>query len=422
MTEQNVQTAPEQSPEQKAAAEKAAEQERAECRKSASAHVDKAEACVKRAERGYSEGYLLAGYHADLALSLRLKAGDKRDAALQAIEGRLAEQSSTVVKADRLIACWHSFRLLHGAKVDDKGKLSDAPPFCYGHFDKAWSQLVQRVNKGKADEHWTLLPGLEAECLQAYKSALDNGTNRDGCMDAASGLKRQLADRQAKDKADAEARAKAEREAKEQAEREALKAEQAAKEAAKRAEEAAKQAAENTPEAVAKREEAERKAKEAAEAERQRMAAEAEKHIAAQKAAQAERDAKEALQRQIDAEAKRAELERKRAERESNKGSRSASAPPVNKPQLPTCIGTAKAAASAKELAQLLADMIRESGKEVPEVMEHLAASLDWSPKMGTALLRGMAKRESAATARAMHALLSAALPSANGQAVAKAA
>jgi hypothetical protein len=130
-----------------------------------------------------------------LALSLRLKAGDKRDAALQAIEGRLAEQSSSVVKADRLIACWHSFRLLHGATVDDKGKLSDAPPFCYGHFDKAWSQRVQRVNKGKADEHWNLLPGLEAECMQAYKSALDNGTNREGCMDAASGLKRQLADR-----------------------------------------------------------------------------------------------------------------------------------------------------------------------------------------------------------------------------------
>ncbi len=278
------------------------------------------------------------------------------------------------------------------------------------------------MNKGKADEHWTLLPGLEAECLAAYKAALDNATNREGCMDVANGLKRQLADRQAKDKADAETHAKAEREAKEQAEREALKAEQAAKEAARKAEEEAKAAAENTPEAVAKREAADKAAKEAAEAERQRMAAEAEKHIAAQKATQAERDAKEALQRQIEAEAKRADAERKRAERESSKGSRSASAPPVNKPTLPTCIGTAKAAASAKELGQLLADMVRESGKEASEVLEALAASLDWSPKMGTALLRGMAKRESAATAKAMHALLSAALPSPNGQAIVKAA
>jgi hypothetical protein len=59
--------------------------------------------------------------------------------------------------------------------------------------------------------------------------------------------------------------------------------------------------------------------------------------------------------------------------------------------------------------------MVQQSGKEVAEVIEALAANLDWSPRMGTALLRGMAKRESAATAKAMHALLSAALPSANG-------
>src|SRR5260370_7721151 len=98
MTEQSVQTPPEQTAEQRAAAEqKAAEQERAECRKAASVHVDKAESCVKRAERGYSEGYLLAGYHADLALSLRLKAGDKRTAALQAIEVHPAAHSTIIV-------------------------------------------------------------------------------------------------------------------------------------------------------------------------------------------------------------------------------------------------------------------------------------------------------------------------------------
>lgn len=167
------------------------------------------------------------------------------------------------------------------------------------------------------------------------------------------------------------------------------------------AEEEAKQAAENTPDAIAKREAADRAAKEAAEAERQRMAAEAEKHIAAHKASQAERDAKDALQRQIDGEAKRAEQERKRAERERNKDNTPSTprVPAVNRPTLPTCIGTAKAAASAKELGALLADMVQQSGKEVAEVVEAFAASLDWSPKMGTALLRGMAERERAATA-----------------------
>jgi len=216
---------PEQTAEQKAAAERAEEQQRQECRKAASSHIDKAERLISKSEKEYADGYILAGFHADLALCLRLQAGDKRDAALQSIEGRLADQSSSVVKADRLIACWQSYRLLQGGSVDDKGRLNETPAFKYGHYDKAWSQLVQRANKGKADEHWTLLPGLEAECRQAYKAAVDNGTNRDGCMDAASGLKRQLADRQAKEKADAEARAKAEREAKEQAERDALKAE-----------------------------------------------------------------------------------------------------------------------------------------------------------------------------------------------------
>jgi hypothetical protein len=115
MSEQSVQTPSEQTAADKAAAERAAEQERAECRKAASSHLDKAEACVKRAERGLSEGYILAGYHADVALALRLKAGDSRAAAIQGIEGRLAEQSSVVIKADRLIACYHAYRLLFAA-------------------------------------------------------------------------------------------------------------------------------------------------------------------------------------------------------------------------------------------------------------------------------------------------------------------
>jgi hypothetical protein len=419
MTEQNLQTPPEQAAEQKAAAEKAAEQERAECRKSASAHVDKAEACVKRAERGLSEGYILAGYHADVALALRLKAGDSRAAAIQGIEGRLSEQSSVAIKADRLIACWHAYRLLQGGSVDDKGKLTDGPVGTYAHFDRAWSHLVQRVNKGKADEAWTLLPGLEQQCIDAFREARDNSTNRDGCSERCNALKRQLADVQAKEKAAQEERAKAERLAKEAAEREALAAEQAAKREAERLAAEAKAAAENTPDAIAKREAADKAAREAGEKERERLAAEAAKHIADQHAARAEREAREADKRLVEAEARKAADERRKADRERERTERVESPKPrENKPTLPTCIGTAKAASNAKELAGLLADMIRESGKDTAEVMEFLCSSLDWSPKMGAAVLRGMARTESRTTALAMYngLRLLFAEPSRNGQ------
>jgi hypothetical protein len=92
---------------------------------------------------------------------------------------------------------------------------------------------------------------------------------------------------------------------------------------------------------------------------------------------------------------------------------------------LPTCIGTAKSAASAKDLGQLLADMVKQSGKDMSEVIEHFAACMDWNPKIGMALVKGMVRSESPSTVNALRMALNAqynaANPSKNGQLVAAA-
>src|SRR5262245_14639581 len=71
--------------------------------------------CYQRGEQHYAIGLLEAGQHAHLAVQgkLRLLKGRKsREAAIQAVEGQLAQYSSGKVDANALIASWWSWHLL----------------------------------------------------------------------------------------------------------------------------------------------------------------------------------------------------------------------------------------------------------------------------------------------------------------------
>ena len=117
-TQEQVATqTPEQAPEAAvqeqaaAAAEQAAEQE-AKAREEAASTLKAVVKEYKRGERAYRAGLLAAGRLGDQYLHQRMAVGDKRAAAVQALEGELAKWASSTVDANRLIGTYHAYRLL----------------------------------------------------------------------------------------------------------------------------------------------------------------------------------------------------------------------------------------------------------------------------------------------------------------------
>src|SRR5262245_61399143 len=92
----------------------------------------------RQGEKAYRAGLLAAGRLGDQYLHQRVAVGDKRSVAVQALEGELAKYASSSVDANRLIACYHAYRLL----AEEPGIKEDV---AYGHYRDAWQQLVQRL-------------------------------------------------------------------------------------------------------------------------------------------------------------------------------------------------------------------------------------------------------------------------------------
>jgi hypothetical protein len=312
-----------------------------------------------KGERGLLTSTVEAGEYAAQYVAARLAMGDKRAAAVQAVEGKLAEVGGEIVKANVLISTYHAHRLLSSG---------DNCPFTLSHFREAFVLLVTRTDKDTPQEQWTLLPGFEEECKALYSEAASAKLSKTACIDKCRALVKKYEAELAK--------------------AEACNAQTAADKAASAVTQAA------TPEAKA-------------ELQRTADALKAVANKATEKAADKELLANAPL---------------------APKAPRSTPAPaPVVQPRqpLPTCIGTAKSAASAKDLGQLLADMVKQSGKDMSEVIEHFAACMDWNPKIGMALVKGMVRSESPSTVNALRMALNAqynaANPSKNGQLVAAA-
>jgi hypothetical protein len=101
--------------------------------------------------------------------------------------------ASRTVDCNLILRSHAAIQLLHGdimpppssAKAKDRNawaELVDAlPPV--GHFHKAWSQLVERVDDG-TEERWVLLPGFEEKCKTLYDDAQAKGLKLDDDTDA----------------------------------------------------------------------------------------------------------------------------------------------------------------------------------------------------------------------------------------------
>ena len=166
----------------KAAAEKAVEQAEVDeqaARKEAHGTLAALVRAYAKGERAYRDGLLESGRLCQVYIAKRLLLGDKRAAAVQAIEGQLAAYASDTVDVNRLVRCYAAYSLL----AEGQGLDKDAKAVPMGCYRDAWALLVERADANTASEHYVLLPGLEGECKQAFKDAVANGLSKAACID-----------------------------------------------------------------------------------------------------------------------------------------------------------------------------------------------------------------------------------------------
>ncbi len=304
------------------------------------------------------------------------------------LEGEFSRYASSSVDVNRLIACYHAFRLL----AEEPEVKADG--VSYGQWRDAWCQLVERHDKGLPTEQWKLLPEFEEECQALFAECVKSAMPTEGVKAQVRQVQHQYASRQA-DKAleEAAARRKAEAEAREQANRvedELRQREQEAKEKA----EAAKAAAEEEKARLTE------EAKRAEEALRQKQREYAERVAKAEAEAAAKRKAEREAQEKAKAEQKAAAKLTKAAP----------SLPKHSEPQqsrAENLLAVAKQG-TAKDAAAMAVELI--TGGDAPDdVFEEVLRQLKASKEMSKASIRAIdaamlvlnraAKKEPAAAA-----------------------
>jgi chemotaxis protein histidine kinase CheA len=348
------------------------EQERAALEQEAEHTLGKAVTCYRRGEREYRRGLLESGRWAGLHVRARLRLGHSRRAAVQTIEGQLALYSTGAVDANRLVACWESYRLLAEEQGLDKAA-ADVP---YGHYRDHYSRLVERTHKDSPEECYALLLGLEAECRAAFKAAVESGTDAEAVgLRVRELLAEHAARQEAARKAEAQARAAEEAAKREQA-RQAAEARRAAEQAAREAKQAAEQAPEQEKAPLA---EAARQAEEELRArQRAEVQAQAEAEAKARERARAEAAAREAER----ARQREEEKARRKAEREAARGEGKAMAPAGAECRGTNVLATLAKQGTSKDVAALMASAVWRAD-DPAALLYDLACALLCPPRDG---------------------------------------
>ena len=130
----------------------------------------------------------LAGLHGLRFINLCRKGGKARSFATGELERDLSWWLGKSVDANLILRTYAAINLLHGDIMPPRSSAPAAerngwaervdalPPV--GHFHKAWSQLVERVDDG-TEERWILLPGFEERCTTVYQDAQNKGLKLD---------------------------------------------------------------------------------------------------------------------------------------------------------------------------------------------------------------------------------------------------
>lgn len=338
----------------------------------------------RRGEKAYAAGLLESGRLVGQYLVQRMALKATRANAVKAVEGELARWSSSTVDANRLVKCYHAFHLLAETQPDVKAE--NVP---YGTYRDAYAQLVVGQDVGTPQEHWTLLPGLETECLAVFAKCTQNRLSRDDVATEVKAIVRLYAERLAE-------AAKAQAEAKAAAEVEAKAALQAAKvDADKLAEEKAK------ADAAVQTATAETKATLTQAAEEAKAALLAKQRELVEAAAKAEADGKASAlaaslaKKAEEAKAKAAAKELARAQKvaaaAAEKAPESTGNPTpatTSEPRAPSVKATAKVSV-AKDYAEMVVGFVMEH-PEPDDVLEAILHGLKATGDMGKVATRAI--------------------------------
>jgi hypothetical protein len=121
-------------------------------------------------------------------INLCRKGGKARSFATGELERDLSWWLGKNVDANLILRTYAAINLLHGDIMPPKSgtpavernawaeAVDSLPPV--GHFHKAWSQLVERVDNG-FEERWVLLPGFEERCTALYQQVQAKGLKLD---------------------------------------------------------------------------------------------------------------------------------------------------------------------------------------------------------------------------------------------------
>ncbi len=133
----------------------------------------------------------LAGLHGLKFINLCRKAGKARAFATGELERDLSWWLGKNVDANLILRTYAAIYLLHGDITPPRSGTGDRnswaervdalPPV--GHFHKAWSQMVERVDDG-IEERWVLLPGFEERCTMLYQNVQSKGIKLEDETDA----------------------------------------------------------------------------------------------------------------------------------------------------------------------------------------------------------------------------------------------
>jgi hypothetical protein len=141
----------------------------------------------------------LAGMHGLRFINLCRKGGKARSFATGELERDLSWWLGKAVDANLILRTYATVNLLHGeimpptskSTKEERNEWSELvdllPPV--GHFHKAWSQLVERVDNG-TEESWVLLPGFEEKCKSLYTDALAKGLKLEDATDGGKVLEK----------------------------------------------------------------------------------------------------------------------------------------------------------------------------------------------------------------------------------------
>lgn len=197
--EQIVVNGPPTMAEQSAQAAEITAEQQAEFTAEAQKELSQVVKCLKAGNRENAVSQYLAGLHALRFINLCRKAGKSRAFATGELESKLSWWLSRTVDANLLLRTYAAINRLHGdleppaskASKEEKAAwaelVDNLPPV--GHFHKAWSQLVERVEVDN-EEQWVLQPGFEDKCRELYQSAQAKGLKLDDNKDGSKVLEK----------------------------------------------------------------------------------------------------------------------------------------------------------------------------------------------------------------------------------------